>query len=158
MTEMIFLPMSQLRILRVAPAFRALHGLGRLSASIQGARLLSLSRAWFVARRGLKVVGQFLRASRFAAVLALTVGVVLLAAVIVWRVERAAPGTNVLTFGDALWWSAALVTAVASDKNPVTGLGRVVAVTVMVYGMAVFGYFMSCAVVFIQGRRDKDGG
>ena len=103
-------------------------------------------------------MGQFLRASRFAAVLALTVAVVLLAAAIAAQVEHAAPGTNILTFGDALWWSAALVTTVASDKNPVTGLGRVVAVTVMVYGMAVFGYFMSCAVVFIQGRRDKDGG
>ena len=28
----------------------------------------------------------------------------------------------------------------------------------MVYGMAVFGYFMSCAVVFIQGRQGTVAG
>jgi len=55
--------------------------------------------------------------------------------------------------GAALWWSAALVTTVASEKNPVTGPGRAVAVMLMVYGMVVFGCFMGCAVVFIQGRQ-----
>ena len=153
--DLLAVALPVLRGLRVVRAFRTLHGLGTLLASAQGTRLLSLSRAWLVLRRGAGGVGQFLRASRFAVVLTVTVLVVVLAAALVLQVERNAVGASIVTFWDALWWSAALVTTVASDKDPVTGLGRVVAVIVMVYGMAVFGYFMSCAVVFIQGRRDE---
>lgn len=153
--DLLAVALPVLRGLRAVRAFRAVRGLGTLFSSTQGIRLLSLSRAWLVLRRGLGGVGQFLRASRFAVVLGLTAAVVVLAAVITLRFEYAAAGASILTFGDALWWSAALVTTVASDKNPVTALGRVVAVIVMVYGMAVFGYFMSCAVVFIQGHRGE---
>jgi len=142
-----------LRGLRMVRAFRAMRGVGTLLASTRGARLLSLSRVWLVLRHATHSVRQFLRASRFTAVLVLTVLVVVLAATAVVRLEHGQPGANILTFGDALWWSAALVTTVASEKNPVTGVGRTVAVMVMIYGMGVFGYFMSCAVVFIQGRR-----
>ena len=151
--DLLAVALPALRGLRAVRAFRALGGLGRLLASAGGVRLLSLSRVWLVVGRGSGGVRQFLRASRFATVLAVTVLVVVVAAAIVMRFEHHAAGANIGTFGDALWWSAALVTTVASDKNPVTGVGRVVAVLVMVYGMAVFGYFMSCAVVFIQGRR-----
>ena len=151
--DLLAVALPALRWLRVLRVFRVLQGSGRLFASASGMRLLSLSRAGLVARRGLGGVWQFLRVSRFALVLAVTVLVVALAAVIVLGLERSAPETNILTLGDALWWGAALVTTVASDKNPVTGAGRAVAVFVMVYGMAVFGYFMSCAVVFIQGHR-----
>ena len=153
--DLLAVALPALRGLRLVQAFRALGGMGALLASTQGLRVLSLSRVWLVARRGITGVGQFLRLSRFATVLALTGLVVVLAAALVLRAEQAAAGANIQTFGDALWWSAALVTTVASEKNPVTGIGRIIAVAVMVYGMAVFGYFMSCAVVIIQGRSNE---
>ncbi|HET8766046.1 MAG TPA: potassium channel family protein, partial [Pedococcus sp.] len=54
--------------------------------------------------------------------------------------ERGAEGANITTFGDALWWSATTVTTVGyGDRYPVTGQGRIVAVALMVTGIALLG-------------------
>ena len=39
--------------------------------------------------------------------------------------EAGAPGARIQDFGDALWWSAALVTTIGSELYPVTAAGRV---------------------------------
>jgi hypothetical protein len=54
--------------------------------------------------------------------------------------ERDVPGTRFVNFGDALWWSAALMTTIGSDLNPQTGLGRLVAFFEMLFAMVVFVY------------------
>lgn len=54
--------------------------------------------------------------------------------------EREAPGANITTFGDALWWACSTVSTVGyGDVYPVTARGRVVAVVLMVAGVAVAG-------------------
>lgn len=72
------------------------------------------------------------------------------AAAIMVLLERGHPQSSIKTFGDSLWWSAAIVTTVASDLNPVTLWGRLLAVAMMIYGMAVFGYLVSQIVAVIQ--------
>ncbi|HEX6246992.1 MAG TPA: ion channel [Nocardioidaceae bacterium] len=55
-------------------------------------------------------------------------------------VERDAPGSTITSFGDALWWAFATVTTVGyGDRYPVTGTGRMVAVGLMVCGIALLG-------------------
>ncbi len=52
--------------------------------------------------------------------------------------ERSAPEANITSFGDALWWSATTVTTVGyGDRFPVTTEGRLVAVVLMLLGIAV---------------------
>jgi voltage-gated potassium channel len=55
-------------------------------------------------------------------------------------VERGRPGANIETFGDALWWSASTVTTVGyGDQFPVTTAGRMLAIVVMLCGIALIG-------------------
>lgn len=53
--------------------------------------------------------------------------------------ERA-PQSNIRTAEDAIWWSFSTITTVGyGDKYPVTTAGRVVAISVMVMGVGLFG-------------------
>jgi len=87
--------------------------------------LFSLRLVRSVFRRG--HLGRFLVA---AAVLVLN------GAVIVYLFERHAPGSNIHTLGDALWWSFVTVTTVGyGDFYPVTTWGRITACFIMGTGL-----------------------
>ncbi|MFC8435590.1 potassium channel family protein [Streptomyces sp. NPDC057253] len=59
-------------------------------------------------------------------------------ALAVFQQERHAPGTTMPTFGDAVWWTCATLTTVGyGDVTPVTPLGRLIAVGVMMIGLAL---------------------
>jgi voltage-gated potassium channel len=54
--------------------------------------------------------------------------------------ERHAPGANITSFGDAVWWAFCTVTTVGyGDYTPVTVQGRVVAVSLMIGGVVLVG-------------------
>jgi len=54
-------------------------------------------------------------------------------------VERGRGG-NIASFGDALWWAATTMTTVGyGDRYPVTGQGRLIAVALMLSGIALLG-------------------
>lgn len=56
------------------------------------------------------------------------------------KVERDAPGANIRTFGGAVWWAVETITTVGyGDRYPVTGMGRLVAVGMMIAGVALLG-------------------
>lgn len=62
------------------------------------------------------------------------------AAVGVLSVERPAPGASIRTIGDALWWAMETVTTVGyGDYTPVTLPGRLIAVGLMICGIALVG-------------------
>jgi voltage-gated potassium channel len=54
--------------------------------------------------------------------------------------ERDAPGANITTIGDALWWAVTTITTVGyGDRYPTTITGRGVAVGLMLAGIALLG-------------------
>ena len=54
--------------------------------------------------------------------------------------ERRAPGSNIVNFGDALWWAMTTVTTVGyGDHFPVTATGRFIAGGLMLAGIALLG-------------------
>ncbi len=66
--------------------------------------------------------------------------VVLVASLAVLDSERGHPDATITSFGDALWWSSTTVTTVGyGDRFPVTDAGRLVAVALMVAGIALLG-------------------
>lgn len=65
---------------------------------------------------------------------------VFVSALAVFDVERHAPGATIVSFGDALWWAMETITTVGyGDLTPVTEAGRLIAVGVMVGGIALLG-------------------
>ncbi|GAA1464406.1 potassium channel family protein [Nocardiopsis exhalans] len=111
-------------VLVLLPMFRTLRLL-RMLALI---RMLNRSMAGALAERISVYV---------AVTAALTVFV---GALTVLDAEQQAPGANITEFGDALWWSVVTVTTVGyGDYYPVTTEGRLVAVGLMLIGIALVG-------------------
>lgn len=65
---------------------------------------------------------------------------VFVAALAMLDAERGHPGAAIDTFGDALWWACTTVTTVGyGDEFPVTAEGRLIAVGLMLAGIALLG-------------------
>jgi hypothetical protein len=77
-------------------------------------------------------------ASRMALLLMTTVVVDLVGAAGMYALERSASGTQVTTFGQALFFTTAQVLTVSSSlANPVTPLGRVLDIVLELWGVVV---------------------
>jgi len=83
---------------------------------------------------------------------------VLCGALAVLDAERGAPGSNIRSFGNALWWASVTVTTVGyGDHFPVTVQGRFVAGGLMIGGVALIGVVTaSFAAWFIDRVRDEE--
>jgi voltage-gated potassium channel len=83
---------------------------------------------------------------------------VVCAALAILDAERYAPNSNIKSFGDALWWAVVTVTTVGyGDHFPVTLQGRVVAIGLMIGGVALIGVVTaSFAAWFIDRVRDEE--
>lgn len=69
-------------------------------------------------------------------------------------IERGAPGATITTMGDGLWWGATTITTVGyGDEVPVTPLGRVLALVLMLVGISSFGIVTAgIAAHFVEER------
>lgn len=66
--------------------------------------------------------------------------VIFVASLAILQAERGRHGATIQTFGDALWWSVTTVTTVGyGDEYPVTVEGRLIAVALMLSGIALIG-------------------
>jgi voltage-gated potassium channel len=111
-------------LMLVAPMLRPL----RLLRLLAFARILNRSAVGGLAGRVSVYVG---------GVSIMSVG---LGALAILDVERGAPNANIQTPGDALWWACTTVTAVGyGDRYPVTTAGRLIAVALMMVGIAAVG-------------------
>ena len=72
-------------------------------------------------------------------------------------VEQDAEGANITTFGDALWFSAATVMTVGyGDRVPVTGEGRIIAVALMIVGIATVGATIATITGWLVGQVEAE--
>ncbi len=68
----------------------------------------------------------------------LTILVITFGAVLVLSAERSYPGSNIETYGQAVWWAAVTVTTVGyGDYVPVSPTGRLIATIMLFNGVAV---------------------
>ncbi|CAM5569353.1 potassium channel family protein [Streptomyces narbonensis] len=85
------------------------------------------------------------------------VGLMMFGSLAVLHVERDAPNGNIKTLGDAVWWSFTTMTTVGyGDHAPTTGLGRVLAVGLMLSGIALLGVVTANIVAWFISRFDRD--
>jgi len=82
-------------------------------------------------------------------------------AVAVFNAEMGVPGSDIVTFGDALWWAVVTMTTVGyGDFTPVSAAGRAIAVVLMVVGIALLGVITASVaswfVTLTNSRNDSD--
>lgn len=97
------------------------------------------------------------RSSRVGMIVGVTFPLILYtAALSIYEAERYADGSNITSFGDAVWWSIASVTTVGyGDKFPVTPDGRLVATFLMVIGIGLFSALTALLASWVMGDRKK---
>jgi voltage-gated potassium channel len=139
----------------LALAVPALRGLVILRAlrSLHLLRATSLARILASTNKALTALDSFLGHRRLGLVIASTFIVTVAGAAGIYAFERdpAATGPAINDYGDALWWSAMLMTTVGSEFWPQTIEGRVIAWLMAVYALAIFGYITAyLASIFLK--------
>lgn len=136
----------------VVPALRFFRALAvfRAARALRGLRLV---RIVGTANRSMNALRTTMRRRRFGYVLGLTLLVIVLGAagMLSFEPARQVEG-GFTTYGHALWWTAMLVTSIGSDFWPSTTEGRVLALLLSIYGLAVFGYITASFASFFVGR------
>jgi voltage-gated potassium channel len=113
-------------------------------------RLLRLVTLLAVLERG---AGRALRGRVVIYAAGASVTIVFIAALAELDVERGAVGSHIHTFGDALWWACVTITSVGyGDIAPVTLIGRLVAIGVMIAGLALLGTVTATLASFFLDR------
>ena len=148
-----FLRNNWLTIIALAlPALRVFRAVRVLRAAraLRGARLIKIVGA---ANRSMKALRATLRRRRFGYVAGLTALIVFLGAAGMVSFEPAGEVEGgFASYAHALWWTAMLITSIGSDFWPVTAAGRILALLLSVYGLAVFGYITASFASFFIGR------
>lgn len=146
------------------PAFRVLR-LFRVFQAVRLARFgrsLSLIRLLASVRRGMKLINLTLARRGFGYVLALSLIVIFVGSAGMAYFEsgqalqeagiRGVTGLN--SYGEALWWTAMIMTTMGSDYWPKTLEGRILGWLIAMYAFTVFGYITATlASMFIQTDR-----
>ena len=133
-----------LRLFRVFRVFRLLR-LARVGRSLRLFRVISSLN------RGMRALGASLSRRGFGYLISLTVLVTFTGAAGMYAFENAAPG-GIESYGEALWWTAMILTTMGSQYWPQTVEGRVLCVFLALYAFAVFGYVTATLATFFIGR------
>lgn len=122
---------------------------------IRAVRLLRLLRVGTAAGLASKrATSLHARVTAYVATTALVA--VLLASFAMYDIERDARGGNIRTVGDALWWSVTTITTVGyGDHYPTTSEGKLVAVLLMVVGIALLGVITATIAAWFVGHIQK---
>lgn len=154
--KLLFLRRNVLTLVSLAlPALRFL----RILRLFRVAQSLRLVRVLTSLNRGIKSARRASRDRGLGYVLAVTVLVILLGGAGMHAFERDGPTEGFRIYGDSLWWTAMLLTSIASEYWPRSPEGRVLALVLSVYGFALFGYFTAfLASAFIGKDRPRPAG
>ena len=136
----------------VVPAlrlFRALRVL-RAARALRGIRLV---RIVGTANRSMNALRRTLERRGFGYVAGLTVLVIGLGAAGMLNFESAREvDGGFRDYGHALWWTGMLIASNGTDFWPATTEGRVLAMLLALYGLAMFGYITATFASFFVGR------
>ena len=137
-----------LRVFRIFRVFRVL----RAARAVRGVRLF---RVLTSLNRGMKSLGASFGRRGFGYVVALSAIVIFAGAAGMLAFENEFAG-GLQTYGDALWWTAMMITTMGTDYFPRSAEGRVLCFLLAVYGFAVFGYVTATLATFYIGHDAAD--
>ena len=143
------------------------HGGGwfDLLGSLPYGRLLRLFRLWRVSQAfqqyGTKNVIRWFVLNRAKGTLFLVLSLLLIVleggGILVLHFEAGAPGANIETGGEALWWGVVTITTVGyGDYYPVTPGGQITATVMIFAGVALVGIFTAWAAAVFMAPPPPD--
>lgn len=133
-----------LRVFRLVRVVRLL----RVARAARGMRMVRVVTSL---NRGMKALSASLGRRGFGYVIGLTGLVTFAGAAGMFAFENEIPN-GFKSYGEALWWTAMLLTSLGSEYWPQTGEGRVLCFLLSLYGFAVFGYVTATLATFFVGR------
>jgi voltage-gated potassium channel len=142
--DVLILAVPFLRFLKVLQVLRATRALPLFRLAVFGGR--GSGGALTLLRR--RRLGQLALISAIVILIGASAGLVL---------EADARGSTIKDFGDALWWSGALVTTVGSEVYPVIAAGRVLGFVLMLYAVGIFSYFIASIASVLVGMDAGQG-
>lgn len=140
----IALVVPALRVFRILRVVRLL----RLTRAARGLRLVRVITSL---NRGMRALGASMGRRGLGYVVSLSVVVILGGAAGMFAFENDAVG-GFKSYGEALWWTAMLLTSLGSQYWPQTAEGRVLCFILALYGFTVFGYVTAALATFFIGR------
>ena len=97
--------------------------------------------------------------ARVTGLVMLTVILVLAGAFVFYRLERNAPGSEVTTYGDALFWTSSQITTISSSlANPISTGGRILAVLTDLVSIAMVSLLFGTIaqhINFVSPKRER---
>lgn len=138
------LAVPALRVFRLARVASAV----RLARASRGARLVKVIGSL---NRGMRALGGSMRRRGVGYVVTLTGLVTLGGAAGMYEFERNSPD-GLTSYGEAVRWTAMIMTTMGSAYWPVTLEGRVLCVALAMYAFAVFGYVTAVLATYFVGR------
>jgi voltage-gated potassium channel len=145
------------RVLQVARAARAARVVGAAARGAGVGRVVRVVRVVGSVNRAMRALGRAFARRGFGYVVALTALVTLGGAAGMYAFERpGADGRGLATYGEALWWTAMLMTTMGSEYWPRSAEGRALCVLLALYAFAVFGYVTATLATYFVGRDAAD--
>jgi voltage-gated potassium channel len=152
----ISLALPALRGLRILPALR----LARAARTARGLRLFRLITSL---NRGMGALAKTLSRRGAGYIVALTAVVTVVGAAGMALFESPAAvaaelgsaveaGAGLASYGEALWWTAMIMTTMGSEYWPLTPEGRILGWLLSLYAFAVFGYITAMLASFFVGQ------
>jgi voltage-gated potassium channel Kch len=138
------IPVAAFAIFRLARLFRIIRSLRKMTGG-EFRRMLTRKLAQSTLLFTL-VIGLFL---------------IFTISLIVLRAEQNAPGANIKTYHDAVWWAIVTITTVGyGDYYPVTDIGQSMAIILMFFGLGIIGAlssYLATTFISLQRRRKARG-
>lgn len=143
---LVSLVVPALRVFRIVRFVRVL----RAARAARGLRLVKVVGSL---NRGMRALGRSMGRRGFGYAVALTGIVMLVGAAGMYTFESGASGERGLdNYGEALWWTAMLMTTLGSEYWPQSAEGRLLCLLLSLYAFAVFGYVTATLSTFFIGR------
>lgn len=133
-----------LRVFRIVRLVRVL----RMARAARGLRLIRIVSSM---NRGMGALAGSLSRRGFGYVAALTLLVTLAGAAGMYAFENDAPN-GLHSYGEAVWWTAMVMTTLGSQYWPQTLEGRILCVVLALYAFGIFGYVTATLATFFVGR------
>ncbi|HEV8052704.1 MAG TPA: ion transporter [Parachlamydiaceae bacterium] len=130
----------------VVPAFRVFKSFQLLRVT----KSIYLVKVAASIRRGMQILGSVFGRHGFGYIIGLTFLVILLGAAGIQSLEN-----KFENYGDALWWTAMMITTMGTDFWPETPEGRILCLGISIYAFAIFGYITATVASFLI-EKDKN--